>query len=276
MNPINKIAFVINNNKPGAEALAQSLMAKAENQGVATIATNAYPLPDNLLCDAQCCVVIGGDGTLLSVVGEAVNRNLPVIGINLGKLGFMATFSADEAEEEFESLITGSYQIVERSVIVCTNADNKSARALNDVVVKSNSSRLVRLEVFSNEEPVNDYYCDGLVFSTPTGSTAYNMSAGGPIIHPSAKVIAMTPICPHTLSNRSVIFDQEVCLKVYLHDRDHDVTVSIDGRSNFNRTEDFPLKISLSKNSFPLMLHEDYSHFKLMRSKLNWAGDFSG
>ena len=176
-------------------------------------------------------------------------------------------------KKKFDALLSGNYQIAARSVINCITAEKKSSLALNDVVIKNHTSRLVRLEVFSNEEQVNEYFCDGLVFSTPTGSTAYNMSAGGPIIHPSAKVLAMTPICPHTLSNRSVIFDHEVILKVHLHEHDHDVVVNIDGRSSFKKTEDFPLHISVSDKSFLLMQQKDYSHFKLMRSKLYWAGD---
>ena len=100
MKPINKVAFVTNKKKSGAETLANSLIGKAKNRGVETISTCDFPLPEGILADAQCCVVIGGDGTLLSVVEEAVQRELPVIGINLGKLGFMATFSADEAEKE--------------------------------------------------------------------------------------------------------------------------------------------------------------------------------
>lgn len=276
MKPINKIAFVINKKKPGAEALANVLIAKVEKRGVESISTQEYPLPEGILADAQCCVVIGGDGTLLSVVEEAVQRKLPVIGINLGKLGFMATFTAQEAETEFDNLLSGNYQIAKRSIINCLTANNKIFHALNDVVIKNHSSRLVRLEVSTKEERVNEYFCDGLVFSTPTGSTAYNMSAGGPIIHPSAEVIAMTPICPHTLSNRSVIFDHEEILNVNLHEHDHNIVVNIDGRSSSEKTEDFPIQISVSEKSFLLMQQKDYSHFKLMRSKLHWTGDSIG
>ncbi len=276
MKPITKIAFVINKRKAGAETLANALISKAEKRDVESIATKEFPLPQGILANAQCCVVIGGDGTLLSVVEEAVRHELPVIGINLGKLGFMSTFSAQDAEAEFDKLLSGNYQIAERSIINCVTAEKKKFFALNDVVIKNHSSRLVRLEVFTTKEPVNEYFCDGLVFSTPTGSTAYNMSAGGPIIHPTAKVLAMTPICPHTLSNRSVIFDHKEILNVKLHADDHDVVLNIDGRSSSEKKEDFPLQISVSDKNFLLMLQKDYSHFKLMRSKLHWTGDSIG
>ena len=276
MKPINKITFVINKRKAGAEELANTLIAKAEKRAIQTLTTKEFPLPQGILADSQCCVVIGGDGTLLSVVEESVRHKLPVIGINLGKLGFMSTFSAQEAEAGFDTLLSGNYQIDERSIINCVTTQKKMFFALNDVVIKNHSSRLVRLEVFTNGESVNEYFCDGLVFSTPTGSTAYNMSAGGPIIHPAAKVLAMTPICPHTLSNRSVIFDHGEILNVKLHADDYDVVLNIDGRSSSKNKEDFPLQISVSDKNFLLMLQKDYSHFKLIRSKLNWTGDSIG
>ena len=219
------------------------------------------------------CCVIGGDGSLLGVVAEAVSGQVPVLGVNLGKLGFMASFSAQEARSKLPELLRGDYNVSERTVLRCNISSGNSAIALNDVVVKNIGSRLIRLRVLCNDEPVNDYFCDGLIFTSPTGSTAYNLSAGGPIIHPDARVIAMTPICPHTLSNRSVIFDQNTRLKVTLHEKDPAVRITLDGLTSFDSYENFPLQISISDLPFLLIERRNLSHFQLMRNKLHWSGE---
>ena len=133
----------------------------------------------------------------------------------MGKLGFLATFSAEEAAKDLPKLVKGYYEIAERSILCCTTKSGESAYGLNDVVLKeTDGSGLIRLQVASNGTPVSEYDCDGLIFSTPTGSTAYNLSAGGPIIGIRVSAIAMTPICPHTLGNRSVIFDNSSQISV--------------------------------------------------------------
>jgi NAD+ kinase len=121
---------------------------------------------------------------------------------------------------------------------------------------------------------VNDYQCDGLIFSTPTGSTAYNLSAGGPILHPATRVIALTPICPHTLSNRTVIFRDSVQLRVVNRSKER-LLVALDGQRNLMFGQDAPVKISLAKPRLPLAQRPDYAHFSVVRTKLNWGGGFA-
>jgi NAD+ kinase len=121
---------------------------------------------------------------------------------------------------------------------------------------------------------VTDYTCDGLIFSTPTGSTAYNLSAGGPLIHPGADVIAMTPICPHTLSNRSIIFRDKVRLRIFNRNDHSRLLVAIDGQRNLKFTDGSPVEISMSKLRLPLVQRTDYAHFAIMRTKLKWSGGF--
>ncbi len=271
MNSIQTIAFVVNLKKTGADSLATSLEGAAESLGVQTRSTTAYPLSEEFLTGIDACCVIGGDGTLLGVVSEAVRNQVPVLGVNLGKLGFLATFAADEVLAEFESLLSGDIQVATRSLLQCHAASEINALALNDVVIKNQAAGLVSLDVFSDKQHVNEYNCDGLVFSTPTGSTAYNLSAGGPLIHPNAEVIAVTPICPHTLSNRSVIFDHQTILEVLLRNRQDGIQVSIDGVVSCHRPEDFPLRISIATQTFKLIQHRKHSHFQLVRSKLRWG-----
>jgi NAD+ kinase len=130
----------------------------------------------------------------------------------------------------------------------------------------------MRLEVLADDELVTEYLCDGLIFSTATGSTAYNLSAGGPIIHPTAKVIAMTPICPHTLSNRSIIFSEEVQIRVRNRTSDEALLVSLDGQRNLHVKGDGAVQIAVSRTKLPLAQKPGYGHFAVVRAKLKWSG----
>ncbi|HSY53336.1 MAG TPA: NAD(+)/NADH kinase [Opitutaceae bacterium] len=273
MQPIRKLAFVINEQKPGASELAQTLMAIAKKAGAKIKHTGQFPLPAGFLKGFDACCVIGGDGTLLGVAREAARAQVPIIGVNRGSLGFLTTFSADEARAQFTTLLDGAYQVAWRSLLDCSTGPGQHDLALNDVLIKDElNSRLVRLEVFADDELVTEFSCDGLIFCTPTGSTAYNLSAGGPIIHPGAEVIGMTPICPHTLSNRSIIFQHGVRLRVRNRNEGSRLLVAVDGRHNRVTCETTPVEISLSKLKLPLVQRVDYSHFSVVRTKLKWSG----
>jgi NAD+ kinase len=273
MKPIRKLAFVVNDDKPGALDLARTLMAVSRQAGVKLKQTSRLRLPRGFLRGVDACCVIGGDGTLLGVAHEAAREHVPIIGVNRGSLGFLTTFSADEARAHFGDLLGGTYKIAQRSMLDCSTGSGPHGLALNDVLIKNEvNSRLVRLEVVADGELVTDYYCDGLIFSTPTGSTAYNLSAGGPLVHPSAEVIAMTPICPHTLSNRTIIFRQNVRLRVFNRSDDSKLLVALDGQRNLQVGIGSPIEISISKLKLSLAQRVDYSHFSVVRTKLKWNG----
>ena len=272
METIKSITFAVNKTKPGAEDAARFLAGIAECEGVkATIRSDHPFLPDALLGQDLCCA-IGGDGTLLGVLNAALESNCAVLGVNIGKLGFLATFTQEEAGQELPRFIKGEYSIDERSVLCCTTRQGESIHALNDVVLKeTDGSGLIRLQVSSNGNAVSEYHCDGLVFSTPTGSTAYNLSAGGPIIDPSVSAIAMTPICPHTLGNRSVIFDNASLISVKHREPGSCPRITIDGRSQFSSKDNFPIEITTADRSLRLMQNLEYSHFAIVRGKLKWG-----
>jgi NAD+ kinase len=275
MKPIRKLAFVVNGNKDGAPALARELSFIAQSQGVKFTQTARFPLPAGYLKGYDACCVIGGDGTLLGVARESALQQVPIIGVNRGSLGFLTTFSADEARAHFRDLLGGAFRIEQRAMLACSTGSRKHDLALNDVLLKDEvNSRLVRLEVFADGELVTDYTCDGLIFSTPTGSTAYNLSAGGPILHPNAGVIAMTPICPHTLSNRSIIFRENVKLRVFNRSSESRLLVAMDGQRNLRVAAQSPVEISIAKLRLPLAQRADYSHFAVVRTKLKWSGGF--
>jgi NAD+ kinase len=277
MNPIRKLAFVVNEKKEGAPALARELAAMARTAGIAFKQTTRYPLPAGFLKGFDACCVIGGDGTLLGVARESAREQVPIIGVNRGSLGFLTTFSADEARAHFTELLGGAFRIDRRAMLDCSTGPGSHDLALNDVLLKDEiNSRLVRLEVFADGELVTDYTCDGLIFSTPTGSTAYNLSAGGPILHPSAGVIAMTPICPHTLSNRSIIFREGVKLRVFNRSANSRLLVAMDGQRNLKVSARSPVEITVAKLRLPLAQRPDYSHFSIVRTKLKWSGGVIG
>ncbi|MBA4138123.1 MAG: NAD(+) kinase [Opitutus sp.] len=276
MPPLRRLAFVVNPDRPGATELADELIALAGRAGVKQTKLNqGRKLPRGYLkgCDAVC--VVGGDGTLLGVVRSAARDGIPIIGVNRGSLGFLTTYSAEEARAQFGAILGGDYRIASRTLLECKIGPGRRDVALNDVLIKNEvNSRLVRLEVFADGELVTDYYCDGIIFCTPTGSTAYNLAAGGPIVHPAAQSIAMTPICPHTLSNRTIIFRDTVKLRIVNRTDDARLLVAMDGQRNSVVTGS-SIDITLAPRRLALIQPRAYSHFAVMRSKLKWSGGFA-
>lgn len=277
MKQFRRLAFVYNQQKTGALELAQELAEVARKTGAKVKVTGTRKLPRGYLTDCDACCVIGGDGTLLGVVREAARQKTPIIGVNQGSLGYLTTFSAAEARAQFADLLTGNYRLGWRTLIDCKTGPRHRDIALNDVVIKDEiNSRLVRLEVHADGEFVTDYNSDGVIFSTPTGSTAYNLAAGGPLIHPEAAVIAMTPICPHTLSDRTIIFRDHVKLKIYNRTENSRLVVAMDGQRTLVGTDSTPIEVTIARHQLALAQRPDYSHFAVMRTKLKWTGGYVG
>lgn len=278
---IRTLALVVNAQKNGASELAQTLLAIAAGAGVTVRATDSFPIPAGFLNNCDACCVIGGDGTLLGIAADAAREQVPVIGVNRGHLGFLTTLSADEAPRHFASILAGDFKVSRRSLLQCRieGCGNGGApapatlSALNDIVIKDErNSHLVRLKVHADDQFVTDYFSDGLIVSTPTGSTAYNLSAGGPLMYPDAAIVAMTPICPHTLSNRSIIFPDTVRLRIRNLDPQARLLVAADGKQNPMLCGDGLVEITLSPLRLPLVQHALHSHFSVVRKKLNWSG----
>ncbi len=275
--PIKRLAFVLNQTKREAFEMLGRLRTIAEANGVEIRETHEFPVPEGFLEGMDACCVIGGDGTFLSVASESTERQVPLIGVNRGTLGFLTTYSAEEIEALFPSVLQGSYNIRSRGLLECRTEESHWDVALNDVVIKSASvSRIVHLNVFADGEFVTTYVCDGLIFSTPTGSTAYTLSAGGPLIHPEARVISLTPICPHALSNRSIILPESVELRVENAIPNGQLVVAVDGQRNLSTSEDSSISIKLSPKNLPIAQKVDYSHFNVVRRKLKWSGGYAG
>ncbi|MGE9293338.1 MAG: NAD(+)/NADH kinase [Puniceicoccales bacterium] len=275
MKPISKIALVVNAQKEGAHRLGDMLASLCSEAGVESRLTTSHPLEKDFLKGVDACCVLGGDGTLLSAVPESMTHQVPVFGINQGKLGFLATFSVEEAQWQFKRILEGEYIIEERSILECTSAGGEVAYAFNDVVLKSTDiQRLIGLRVSCDGELVTDYWADGLIFCTSTGSTAYNLSAGGPIIHPHSNVIGMTPICAHTLTNRSMIFPSKSQLCISCSPKGKPPVISVDGNLAFQGCQ-LPLSVRRAEKTVPLLQPPNYSHFRILRSKLMWGDEKS-
>ena len=277
MRKIENLAFVVNGCKPKAESLAHTLIKRAEKLGITTAYTHDYPLKKGFLKSMDACCVLGGDGTLLSTVQESVDQQVPVFGINQGKLGFLATFTPEEILQDLDRILQGHYTIIKRSVLECKPSNGSPTVALNDIVIKGgNPCRLTNLQVFSNEDWLTNYACDGLIFCSPTGSTAYNLSAGGPIVTPGSSIMTMTPICPHTLTNRSVVFAQNTQLKVDRQDPEQVLQLSLDGIDYPQNSFEFPIELSISSKNLLLLQSPNHTYFEILRQKLKWGSEPDG
>jgi NAD+ kinase len=273
MNPLESIAFFINETKSGAPELAEELIAIAKRKCKFFRTASEFPLNPDFLDDVSACCVIGGDGTLLGVAEQCAEKGVPVIGINRGGLGFLTTFSSEEVVDLFPKVLAGEYCTTNRSMLQATSSTGQVATALNDAVIKEiHSGAILNLNVANEAGTITDYLCDGIIFSTPTGSTAYNLSAGGPLIGPDAKVVAMTPICPHTLSNRSIIFDSRVKLTVRDATKSKSLQVILDGSDQLTIEPGQTVKIEASQKTLSIIHQKNFNHFEVVRTKLKWSG----
>ncbi len=256
-------AIVFNPAKTGAAERAQKLAGilkalgatgKLLKSGVKTLA--GY----------DAAATVGGDGTLLSCVGAALTAKIPLVGVNAGHLGYLTGVTAGSIEADFTQILAGKWRPVERMVLKATCPDGSAHYALNDVVVKSAEYRMATLKVSVDGEHVTNCNCDGLIFSTPTGSTAYNLSAGGPILHRELQGLVMTPICAHSLTNRSVVFSSKSRVRVEaLEGR---VLVSIDGRSTQQAC--LPVEVRQATRRLLTLENPGRGAFETMREKLGW------
>jgi len=224
----------------------------------------------------QLIVVLGGDGTLLSAARAVAGREIPVFAVNLGGLGFLATVTVDELYPALEGVFRGEYRIGLRRMLHCdvvrSGATVSRYEALNDVVLtKTSIARLIDLETQADAQLVCVYKADGLVVSTPTGSTAYSLSAGGPIVFPSVACLCLTPISPHMLTNRPVIVPAESVISVRNRAPDGETYLTIDGQVGEPLKHDDVVVCRSSSNSIHLVRPPELRFFDVLREKLRWG-----
>ncbi len=228
---------------------------------------------DAVYAEADILIVLGGDGSILETSRRAVHRGTPILGINLGRLGYMAEIELSEIDQ-LSKLFTDEYYLEERSMLrveLYSGGDLKSfGYALNDAVISNGAvSRMIDLELFENGNPVTTYRADGLIIATPTGSTAYSMSAGGPIIEPSVPCICVTPICPHSLTARPLIFSENSVLEVRnTCVREKMLYLTVDGRMNFEIYRNQLVRVTKAKLATNLIRLKPSAFYSKLRQKM--------
>ncbi len=232
---------------------------------------------DSISEEMDLVVILGGDGTLLHVAEQAACYQIPVVGINLGSLGFLTEVAIKERYIILETLLRGSAAIEDRMMLKARiHSDGKKSDwrfALNDVVVSRGIlERLVRLVTWADREYITTYKADGLIFSTPTGSTAYNLSSGGPIVHPGLAVILVTPICPFMLESRPLLLPADCRLITKSIEARQEVSVIIDGQPVWMMKNGDELEVVAAGKPLKLICSSREGYFDILRNKLNWGG----
>ncbi|MDA8164164.1 MAG: NAD(+)/NADH kinase [Desulfobacteraceae bacterium] len=237
---------------------------------------------DEITADTDILIILGGDGTLLHVAEEASRFGIPVVGVNLGGLGFLTEVAEEECYETLEAILAGAVNIEERMMLrgrIEAGGKRSGWRyVLNDIVVSRGSlDRIVQLSAWADGEYITTYRADGLIFSTPTGSTAYNLSAGGPIVQPGLPSILVTPICPFMLESRPVLLPPSVRLRTRLADGvANEVKVIVDGQPAWDLRPGDMLEVTASDRPLRLISSLRKGYFEILRNKLNWGGCSGG
>ena len=271
--------------KPGAETCLKALLnalrlysidVVLEENAAKLVGEPGEPL-DKVVSRVDLLVALGGDGTLLRLVRDLQGKRKPVMGINFGSLGFLTCFGGPEYAEAAKALATGDYRVDERTLLQ-GSIERKgktifSNLGLNDLVVtRGERSRLIRVDVFIGETHLTEYNADGLVIATSTGSTAYSLSAGGPIVVPGSAVFVVTPICPHVLTNRSVIVPQSSTLWLKSRIPAQRLSISIDGQESIHLQPGDVVAVRAAREKLPLLLPKNLTFADILGTKLRWSG----
>jgi len=231
---------------------------------------------DKLAHAVDLLLVLGGDGTMIATARLMGDREVPVLGVNFGGLGYLAEFRIEELYSALESILSGNYRLDKRVMldVELLRGDERvtSNRVLNDVVInKSALARIIEIEAYLNHQFVNSFRADGLIVSTPTGSTAYNLSAGGPVIYPSMNAVVITPICPFTLSNRPIVVPDDAVIELCLKTQHEEVALTLDGQVGFPLNVEDRVVIRKSATTFNLVQPMNRNYFDVLRDKLRWG-----
>ena len=277
---INSVGIVV---KPGhaqaaatAAELAGWLNAHGIEQSCETMSADEITAGRTPVMKADLIVVLGGDGTMISTARLVGDEDTLVLGINYGSLGYLTDFRIEEMFPAVEAIIAGEYEIDRRVMLEAEHWRGEerlaTGRILNDVVVnKAALARIIEIDVKLNNLFVNTFRADGLIVSTPTGSTAYNLSAGGPIVYPSMNAVVLTPICPFTLTNRPIVVPDSAAIELTLHHENEGVVLSLDGQTGYPMRAKDRIVIRKSSTTFNLVQPANRNYFDVLRDKLKWG-----
>jgi NAD+ kinase len=242
--------------------------------------TSRHGLVENIPkadADLSCVVILGGDGTFLSSIRWVQDSGVPVLGVNLGAFGFLTETPVEQLFSVMEKVVKGDYTTEERILLsakVVRNGEQLACQTvLNDVVVNKEAlARIAHIRTSVDDHYLTTFKADGLVVATPTGSTAYSLSAGGPIIHPSLKTIILTPICPFTLINRPLIVPDTVTIKIEIEEKDSNVFVSFDGQVGLDITNEDTIIVDKAPHTIHVIRTAGQSYYDRLKAKLRWSG----
>ena len=231
---------------------------------------------EKLAAAVDLILVLGGDGTMIATARMIEDLEVPVLGINYGGLGYLTEFRIEELYSALGSILDGNYRLDKRVMLRTLHQRGDEVvnrnRVLNDVVInKSALARIIEIDVYLNDQFVNSFRADGLIVSTPTGSTAYNLSAGGPVIFPSMNAIVITPICPFTLSNRPIVVPDDAVIELLLKTDQEDVALTLDGQVGIPLKIGDRVVIQKSRTTFNLIQPSNRNYFDVLRDKLRWG-----
>lgn len=291
MSPIKRIGIVLKPHQPDALKTICELVKWLDERGIALAggpeiererienetgcAVSEVPR-DDLAAKVDLILVLGGDGTMIATSRLLGDREVPVMGVNYGGLGYLAEFRIEELYSGLESVLSGNFRLDKRVMLDVELRRHDEVltrnRVLNDVVInKSALARIIEIETYLNHHFVNAFRADGLIVSTPTGSTAYNLSAGGPVVFPSMNAVVITPICPFTLSNRPIVVPDDARIELLLKTHQEEVTLTLDGQVGFALNVEDRVVIRKSNVTFKLVQPSNRNYFDVLRDKLRWG-----
>lgn len=286
MGRIRTVGLVVKRDRPRAVRLAQKLHAYLRRRRLTVVvddsgAPGAPPRPKGTRTpDVDLLVVLGGDGTLLSVA-RRVDPRTPILGVNMGELGYLTEIAEEEALPMLQRVLAGDYE-VERRLMLRAELERPGAavqrwRALNDVVISNGArARIIRFTMFVDGQPLAEYRADGVIVATPTGSTAYSLSAGGPIVEPTVEVLLVSPISPHTLSNRPMVLRPDSVVRLEVAARQQDVVLTVDGQEGVALQGGDAIVVRRARTAVSLIRSPDRTHYDVLRSKLGWGTNGGG
>ena len=279
-----RVGVFAKRNHPDAAELAARVVSWLQERQVevfleeelaSDLDTSGYP-EGEISSLVDMIIVLGGDGTLISVARAIGELNTPILGVNLGSLGFLTEITRQELFKVLSEVLEGRYTVSDRlmlEAVVSRNGDVANRyQLLNDVVINKGAlARIIDMELYVNESYLTTFKADGLIISSPTGSTAYNMAAGGPIIYPGADCFVITPICPHMLTNRPMIVPADSVIRIEVKFTDEDVVLTADGQVGMPLKGGDIVEVHRSVSRTRLILSPDKEYFEVLRTKLRWG-----
>lgn len=271
-----KIGIIANAAKPSAAELTQKLRAWIEKRGFSVIDSSACSI-EEVLEDAALIISLGGDGTMLGIASRMKEKSIPVLGVNLGSLGFLTEVKEDEVFEELNAFFLGNAQVEERLMLSCSARSEKTRKerrftALNDIVInREGLSRLLNVEVRVSGEKLTSFSGDGVIIATPTGSTAYSLSAGGSVVHPSLEALIITPICPHTSALRPMVVSGKEKISIRQNPRGSGkAMLSADGQENLEIDDSYTVEVTRSSTPLKLLKSSKRSYYAALRENFKF------